>query len=197
MRLYQLDIFRGIACLMVLLFHYTSRYATVFNNEITTQLFDFKYGGLGVDLFFIISGFVIFMSINKNKSPIQFITKRFTRLYPTFWICVIITFCIVSISDLDQYKRTLTDFMFNLTMVPDVFGAPRVDGVYWSLLPELVFYFMCFLLLSFNKLKEINIICSIWLLLIVVNHFFDFMTIRVLLNFFDLTTTWLETINEE
>ena len=182
MRLNQLDIFRGIACLMVLLFHYTSRYATEFNNEITTQLLDFKYGGLGVDLFFIISGFVIFMSINKNKSPIQFLIKRFTRLYPTFWICVIITFCIIYISDLDQYKRTLTDFILNLTMMPDVFGAPRVDGVYWSLLPELLFYFMCFLLLSFNKLKKINIICSIWLFLIVVNHFFDFMPVRVLLN---------------
>ena len=136
MRLIQLDIFRGIACLMVLLFHYTTQYSKIFKNQETIQLFDFKYGGLGVDLFFIISGFVIFMSINRNISPFQFLIKRFVRLYPTFWICVSITFCIVHFSELIQYKRSFLDFIVNLTMVPDVFGVPKVDGVYWSLLPE-------------------------------------------------------------
>lgn len=182
MRLIQLDVFRGIACLMVLLFHYTTRFSDIFQNQITTQFFDFKYGGLGVDLFFIISGFVIFMSINRNVSPFQFLIKRFTRLYPTFWICMSITFCVVFFSDLGQFKRSTADFIVNLTMVPDVFGVPRVDGVYWSLLPELMFYLFCFFIIYFDKIKQINEICTIWLFLILLNHFFDCMPIRVLLN---------------
>lgn len=182
MRLVQLDIFRGIACLMVLAFHYTSRYSAVFNTNITTQIFDLKYGGLGVDLFFIISGFVIFMSINKNTLPGEFLIRRFKRLYPTFWICVFMTFFIIHVSDLNQYKRQAIDLIVNLSMVPSVFGYAKVDGVYWSLLPELLFYFFCFVLMFFNKLKSINFISITWLSLIVINHFNELSYFRVLLN---------------
>ena len=182
MRLIQLDVFRGVACLMVLLFHYTTMYSNIFNDSATVQLVNFKYGGLGVDLFFIISGFVIFLTINKNNSPLQFLLKRFVRLYPTFWICVLITFFLVHLSDLNLYKRSISDLLVNLTMMPDVFGVPRVDGVYWSLLPELVFYLMCYLAILLKQLKSINVICAIWLLLILSNHFIDYPPLRVLLN---------------
>ena len=148
MRLAQLDILRGFACLMVLLFHYTSKYAEIFSTDITTKLLDFKYGGLGVDLFFIISGFVIFLTIKKNTIPIEFVYKRFSRLYPTFWICVLITFFIIKSSDLVNYHRSFYELLINLTMVPDLFGVKRVDGVYWSLIPEL--FFLLFDVFNFN-----------------------------------------------
>ena len=181
-RLSELDSLKGIACLFVLLFHYTTQYAKAFETEATLQLLNFKYGGYGVDLFFVISGFVILLTINKVKTPKEFIYKRFSRLYPTFWICVCITFFLVNASELNIYQRDLNELVVNLTMVPDIFGVKRIDGAYWSLLPELFFYFLMFNLLIFNKVKSINLICFIWLLLIGINSYSDVMPIRVLLN---------------
>jgi len=181
-RLRELDSLRGIACLSVLLFHYTTKFSEIFNTSVTTQLFDFKYGGLGVDLFFIISGFVIFLTIKKNTKPLEFVYKRFTRLYPTFWVCVFITFFLIKFSDLVMYQRSYYELMINLTMIPDIFGVKRVDGVYWSLLPELMFYFLMFCLLLFRKIRHIDLLCFIWLLAILLNSFRDVMPLRVLLN---------------
>jgi peptidoglycan/LPS O-acetylase OafA/YrhL len=56
-RLFELDVLRGIAALGVMLYHYTTRYDKLFGHQDTSYL-DFSYGSLGVNLFFIISGFV-------------------------------------------------------------------------------------------------------------------------------------------
>ena len=181
-RLKELDCLRGIACLSVLLFHYTTKYSEIFSTTLTTQLFNFKYGGLGVDLFFIISGFVIFLTVKKETRPQEFAYKRFTRLYPTFWICVLLTFFLIRSSDLVMYRRSFSDLIINLTMIPDIFGVKRVDGVYWSLLPELMFYLLMFCMLLFKKIRHINLICFIWLLCILLNSFGDIMPLRVLFN---------------
>jgi len=181
-RLKELDSLRGIACISVLLFHYTTKYSEIFNTSLTTRLFNFKYGGLGVDLFFIISGFVIFLTVKKNTKPVEFVYKRFSRLYPTFWVCVLLTFFLVRNSELIMYHRSFSELIVNLTMIPDVFGVKRVDGVYWSLLPELMFYFLMFCLLLFKRIKYIDLVCFIWLLAISFNSYWDIMPLRVLLN---------------
>ncbi len=181
-RLKELDSLRGVACIFVLLFHYTTQYAKIFNTTLTVNFLDFKYGGLGVDLFFIISGFVIYLTIIKTKSPSDFLFKRFSRLYPTFWICVFLTFIIVNISNVKIYQRDFSELIVNLTMIPDVFGVKRIDGVYWSLLPELAFYLAMFFLLLIKKVKKIEIISFVWLFLILMNSLSDVMPIRVLLN---------------
>lgn len=81
-RLEILDVFRGLAVLFVALFHYTSKYSEIFEDDSTIQLFDFSYGGTGVSFFFIISGFVIFFSIQNITDCKLFLKKRFIRLYP-------------------------------------------------------------------------------------------------------------------
>ncbi len=133
-------------------------------------------------MFFIISGFVIFLTIKKNTKPIEFAYKRFTRLYPTFWICVFLTFFLIRSSDLVLYHRNFSELMINLTMIPDIFGVKRVDGVYWSLLPELMFYFLMFCMLLFKKIRHVDLLCFIWLLAISLNSLHDVMPLRVLLN---------------
>ena len=83
-RYQELDALRGIAAIMVVLFHFTMG-----RKEANLG---FKLGTTGVDMFFIISGFVIFMSINKVKTSGEFIINRISRLYPTYWACVTFTF---------------------------------------------------------------------------------------------------------
>jgi peptidoglycan/LPS O-acetylase OafA/YrhL len=67
-------------------------------------------------------------------------------------------------------------------MVPDIFGVTRIDGVYWSLLPELMFYGLILGLLIIKKLKIIELVCIVWLSLILINSFHDSPPLRVLLN---------------
>jgi peptidoglycan/LPS O-acetylase OafA/YrhL len=84
-RIYQIDLFRFLAAIAVVLFHYMFRgyvQDDMLINFNTIGSF-FKYGYLGVNLFFIISGFVISLSI-KHNSLIKFIISRFTRLYPIY-----------------------------------------------------------------------------------------------------------------
>jgi peptidoglycan/LPS O-acetylase OafA/YrhL len=80
-RLLELDVFRGLAALAVVLFHYTTVYERTYDHH-DEMLFDFSLGHYGVQLFFIISGFVIFMTLNRTKSALDFVVSRFSRLYP-------------------------------------------------------------------------------------------------------------------
>jgi peptidoglycan/LPS O-acetylase OafA/YrhL len=111
-----LDALRGIAALSVFLFHYTAKYREFFGHFFSEKL-DFKFGFYGVSLFFIISGFVIFMTVNNVKNTSEFIYRRSLSLYPTFWICLLITFLGVNIGGLlPKLFTTWKNFFFNLTM---------------------------------------------------------------------------------
>jgi peptidoglycan/LPS O-acetylase OafA/YrhL len=137
MRIKELDAFRGLAAFAVFLFHF--------------QLFD--YGYLGVHLFFIVSGFVIFLTAQNVKNPTAFVIARFSRLYPTYWVCLFLTFTVLYFSRGDV---TFTQLAINLTMFQEFLGAENIDGAYWSLTEELVFYGVVFgalLLGLFNRVK--------------------------------------------
>ena len=163
-RIEELDVLRGIAALSVILFHYTSKYDEVFTPKIFST-FEFKYGYLGVQLFFIISGFVIFMTINKVKSGKEFVYKRFIRLYPTFWICLFFTFLITSFANIERFERSITELLINITMVPDLFKTKPIDGAYWSLLPEIIFYSFIWLIYKLKLINKIEWIGLIWIII--------------------------------
>ena len=94
-RIVELDAIRGIAALMVVLYHYTTWYVQSVGFSSTAPLFEFWQGRLGVYLFFIVSGFVIFLTLEKCDNIKSFIVSRVARLYPAYWVCVIITFSLL------------------------------------------------------------------------------------------------------
>jgi peptidoglycan/LPS O-acetylase OafA/YrhL len=160
-RIKELDALRGIAALFVVLFHYTM--GTPEAN------LGFKYGVTGVDLFFIISGFVIFMSIQKVSSGLEFAINRFTRLYPTYWTCATITFlCQIFV----HYQLGMENssniglYLVNLTMFQHYFKVGDIDGPYWTLIIEMIFYIGILILFVTKKLKYILHIGIIIVLLI-------------------------------
>lgn len=138
-RILELDALRGLAAIAVLLFHFTYRYQELYSH---TQVppFQFRLGYLGVQLFFIVSGFVIFMTIDRTETPLDFVVSRFSRLYPTFWVGVLVTTLVVMLSGLPGTQRSPFEIAVNLTMFHEFFGVPAVDGVYWTLTQELLFY---------------------------------------------------------
>ncbi|WP_258831441.1 acyltransferase family protein [Peribacillus frigoritolerans] len=164
-RLTELDALRGIAALAVVLYHYTTRYNINFPSVRDAIFFDFKFGFLGVQLFFIISGFVIIMTLERVDSIKDYAIRRSTRLYPAYITGVILTFTLVSIFGLNGRETSIPEALVNLTMLQGMIPGviPHVDGVYWSLTVELIFYVIMGLLFVFGFIKKIEIPLVIWL----------------------------------
>ena len=171
-RLLELDALRGLAAFSVLCYHYTFLYSKYFPSSHTTA-FHFQLGQYGVELFFIISGFVIYMTLEKTERPLDFVVSRFSRLYPCYWVSLILTFVALRIFPLvlpAKFNATFKDALFNITMLQEWLGAKHVAGVYWTLTIELSFYFFIFTLFILRKFKYIEIIGLCWLLFMLLEY---------------------------
>lgn len=150
-RIQELDALRGIAALVVLVFHFSL---------LNPDLLKFtKFGVTGVDLFFIISGFVITMSLDRIRFGYEFVINRFSRLYPTYWTAVVFTFLVIFINRYffgadPQTPLPTKDFLYNLTMFQYYFGVKDLDGPYWTMIIEMLFYLVMLYLFLTKSLKS-------------------------------------------
>ncbi|MCF2489817.1 acyltransferase [Dyadobacter sp. CY347] len=146
-RFLELDALRGLAALLVVLFHFT------INSNSSLLGWEFRYGATGVDIFFIISGFVIFLTISRVKKWPDFIVSRFARLYPAFWCCLLLTTMVMMLFEPETVS--LQRLLANTTMMPIFFNQENMDQSYWTLLVELIFYFWIFVLLVTGNIRNI------------------------------------------
>ena len=155
-RLQALDALRGIAALAVVAFHYTTNLQD--NYPQFRPTFGMPHGHFGVELFFVVSGFVIFMSLGNARSATDFAASRFARLFPAYWAAVLLTATTLATGGLPDRTLTLLPTLFNLTMLQEFFGIRHVDGVYWTLSRELVFYAGIGLLLIFRQTARTHLL---------------------------------------
>jgi peptidoglycan/LPS O-acetylase OafA/YrhL len=126
------------------------------------------YGFLGVEVFFLISGFVIGMSA-WDRTPRQFAAARIARLFPAFWACVLLTTLVVTVLPVGTGvpvagTPALRDVAVNLTMLAEPLGVPLVDTVYWTLWSELRFYLLFGLLVAWGPTyRRVAGFCTGWL----------------------------------
>jgi len=163
-RFLQLDALRGLAAFAVMIFHYTLPY------HADSPLNILSYGQYGVQLFFVISGFVIFMTLNKAKSLNDFVVSRFSRLYPTYWSTLLITFLAVNLSGLLVYKFSIIQLLVNMTMLQHWFIVKDIDGVYWTLTVELNFYIFMAIIYKLKLINKIEVVGTIILILMIFTH---------------------------
>ncbi|ASU36770.1 acyltransferase family protein [Mucilaginibacter xinganensis] len=182
-RIKLLDGFRAIAIMAVLLFHFFSRYAGSpslypYNNKYNF----FSYGFMGVHFFFLISGFVIFFTLEKTATFPAFWKKRLIRLFPSMAIASVLTFIIFRLFDnqlLFPESHRVANFATGLTFInpalinymlhPRV-GFQYLSGSYWSLWPEIQFYLFASVLFYINKKNFTRNFSLISVFLICVNH---------------------------
>jgi len=96
------------------------------------------FGYLGVELFFLLSGFVLTLP-SRHKSIYQFIWARCVRLYPAYWVALSLTLVAIL---LNGERPSALTVAANATMLPAFLGIPYIDGVYWSLTEEIIFYLL-------------------------------------------------------
>lgn len=154
-RLVELDSLRGIAALLVIFYHYFYRYNQIYGHEHLISKWS-AYGHYGVQLFFLISGFVIYWTIIKVDRPLDFVVSRFSRLYPVYWCALLITFVTVSTFGLTDREVSSIEAFYNIFMFHEYLGIKHVDGVYWTLTVELTFYFWVFILALVKAQRKIE-----------------------------------------
>lgn len=138
-RIQELDACRGLAALSVVLYHYTTRFNELFHHSNQVRTY-WPLGFLGVNFFFILSGYIIFTTLASTKTPREFAAKRLARIAPVFWCGVVTTWTVLSLSGLPGRSVSFGGALANLTMFQTFAGIPFVDGAYWSLQIEVVFY---------------------------------------------------------
>jgi len=155
-RLTALDGLRGVAILLVMGFHYFYHLQSFYYKstlypygETFSNVPIFKYGYMGVELFFIISGFVIAMTLESSKSLLDFAIRRLVRIWPALIVSAVITFFLLNWSDAPfalTRRQYWPNFLPSLTLTSTLIWSamfPKVDfvtGVYWSLVVEIRFY---------------------------------------------------------
>ena len=165
-RVNEIDFLRFFAALMVMLYHYSFRgYAGNGMSKMPYPLLApvAKYGYLGVQLFFLISGFVILMTASTGSLK-KFIVSRFARLYPAFWVCCTVTFVTIATIGGKYYSASIGQYFINMTMLSEFIGVPSIDGAYWSIFIELKFYALIALLLLFRKINQAELFLVLWLI---------------------------------
>jgi peptidoglycan/LPS O-acetylase OafA/YrhL len=168
-RIAVLDGFRAIAILMVVFFHYFSQWTPPRSPEnfypyasAYAALFDFGY--LGVDFFFMISGFVIAMTLGTCSTWFEFAVRRFSRLWPAMVICAAITYLALRLLPATYFPTAALNFLPSLTFTDPILISKllgmKVDwmsGVYWSLFTEVRFYvWAAVLYFSFRKRLQLS-----------------------------------------
>jgi peptidoglycan/LPS O-acetylase OafA/YrhL len=154
-RIQFLDGLRGVAILWVMLFHSYVRWPEFFpfGNRYSGQPL-LAYGWLGVQLFFLISGFVIFMTLERSTSFGNFIWRRWLRLFPAMLLCSIFIFVTAGIfHERPAGAVRLLDLLPGLIFTDPqwlyvAFGFPGgpVEGAFWTLFVEVKFYVVAGLL---------------------------------------------------
>ena len=161
-RIVELDALRGIAALSVVFYHYTTRYDQLYGH--TARLpFSLPAGRYGVLLFFMISGFVILMSLERTQQILDFVVSRVIRIYPTYWVAIAFTFSVVAIIGLPGREVSVTNAVLNGLMFHPFLHIPHVDGVYWTLLVELIFYALMAGIFTARLLPHIEWVALFWL----------------------------------
>jgi peptidoglycan/LPS O-acetylase OafA/YrhL len=144
---------RAFAALMVLGVHLCDGFNTHFfqNNELLNAAMPFvkRFGTFGVELFFVISGYVIMNSVQRHSLG-EFLWRRMVRIYPVFCFFTLIFFAMNSILRLHPETTSPQALFLNLGFINIYFGSEALSPNAWSLTFEANFYLFtglaCFLL---------------------------------------------------
>lgn len=143
-QIYTVQYLRGVAAIAVLIFHVSERHNL-----------GFSVGAAGVDLFFVISGFIMWITTDGTAmTPGHFVQKRVKRVVPLYWVVTFATFAALLVKPAfffnhDGSLQNLLGSLFFLPHLQDGLHPVVVQG--WTLTYEMVFYLVFSLTLFFRE----------------------------------------------
>jgi len=130
-----LDVLRGLAILLVVAAHYLPQCFPSCQTNIVIS-----FGGAGVLLFFYLSGFLIYRSIQKQTLGV-FLSRRFFKLVPAYWVNIAV---IVALAAVFKHTEPISPktILANLFLLQEFDGDRVLNGVFWTLQIEVKFYLL-------------------------------------------------------
>lgn len=174
----SLQVLRGFAAILVLLFHGSAMIEKMLGYSYATNAL--RIGSSGVDIFFVLSGFIIYYtSTIKEITPKEFFMRRFVRIFPIYWVALIFVcgtflfeYFIVE-SQNSTVVKTIQDggldLLFRSIFLIPIQSRPLIS-VAWSLSYEIVFYLL-FGLFFFRSPKKFICILAFWVTFNFLNYF--------------------------
>jgi peptidoglycan/LPS O-acetylase OafA/YrhL len=108
------------------------------------------FGWVGVEIFFVISGFVIANSASKSSAK-EFLFGRALRLYPAVWVCSTLTFFVLLFFARGKTSEFIFPYMQAMLLIPKGIKGRWLDCIYWTLAAEMAFYGLVFCTLLTKK----------------------------------------------
>ena len=154
---------RGVAALMVVLYHFKA-----YLPKDSLLLNSVKFAAFGVDLFFIISGFVIVYSTQKIESVSAFFVKRILRIWPPLIVCSLVFYFFV------ENPYSLNDLLNSILLIHKDYNSHGPEFGYnmlivaWTITYEVFFYFLFMISMAISQEKRV-VVCSLIILLLVIS----------------------------
>lgn len=172
------QLLRFIAAVLVVITHATLAIVERLNVH---EFSVWENGGVGVNIFFVISGFVMVVSSQKllfrNDGAKLFLQKRLIRIVPIYWfatslkLSIVLLFPIVTLHSNFDYWHTLCSFLF----IPAKNGEGVITPIHavgWTLTYEMLFYCL-FALALYLKKPAVLFVSTLFILLILISTFID------------------------
>lgn len=171
-KLYGIQELRGVASLMIVLYHVTYISNECLNYSFMGGLFDFGYGG--VDLFFVISGFLVYyvhcLELGKKQFGIDFLIKKCLRIFPIYWLVLsllLMVYFLIPSYGLEEIRNPVY-ILLSFLLLPLRNMSNSALSVAWTLRYELLFYLL-FSAVFFLKRKTAAALLLLWVVISAVN----------------------------
>ena len=163
--LQSIQTLRCIACLLVVFMHIAVTYYDTYHLPFLGNAFNF--GGAGVDIFFVLSGFIITYSNTKSLTKPadigKYLKKRIIRIFPIYWVIISIFLLLQVVLPFfyrTHFQYTVTNLLNTYLLLPN---HTMLNGVSWSLTNELFFYLLFIVALLIPKKNYILLLFFIYL----------------------------------
>ncbi|ELZ5051217.1 acyltransferase [Enterobacter asburiae] len=168
----SLQAIRGVAALLVVFYHYKTMAGLENSSGVLGALLN--AGGIGVTIFFILSGFIMIYSSEGKSSALEFAISRFSRIYPAYLFFILISFAVSGAMSTFHYESKtisfLTSFVFlpyEMINIPAYIDFSGASGVRWTLNYEMFFYALMALSMLFKN-KNTALFLMFFMLLVII-----------------------------